>query len=130
LNLYQAWSARLQREATLQTPEAISEAALTGDIAAVAAARTMAAILGAFAGDAVLMYGAWQGVYLAGGLLAHLLKGEAAEAFREGFEDKGRFSGMLRKTPVLHIVHPDLGNIGAAALASDWLTRGGLSQQS
>lgn len=123
LNLYQAWSSRMQRSADCQTPEQVSQAALAGDDAALAATRSMAGILGAFAGDAVLVYGAWQGVYLAGGLLAHLLNGETAEVFRESFVDKGRFSGMLKKTPVLHIVHPDLGNLGAAALAADWLRR-------
>jgi glucokinase len=121
LNLYQAWSVRLAQPQRWHSPEEVSRAAQAGDVVARAATRSMASILGAFAGDAVLVYGAWQGVYLAGGLLSHLLDGETAEAFRESFIDKGRFSGMLKKTPVLHIVHPDLGNLGAAALAADWL---------
>ncbi len=125
LNLYQAWSLKLGLKARFETPEQVSEAARSGDLAARAAMNTMASILGAFAGDAVLMYGAWQGVYLAGGLLMHLLDGESAEAFRVSFLDKGRFSGLLKQTPVLHIVNPDLGNLGAAALGADWLARGG-----
>lgn len=125
LNLYQAWSAKLGHSLQFQTPEQVSEGARAGDPAARAAMNTMASILGAFAGDAVLVYGAWQGVYLAGGLLTHLLDGESAEAFRVSFQDKGRFSGLLKQTPVLHIVHPDLGNLGAAALGADWLARGG-----
>jgi glucokinase len=125
VNLYQAWSMKLGRTAQFQTPEQVSEGARHGDPAARAAMNTMASILGAFAGDAVLMYGAWQGVYLAGGLLTHLLDGESAEAFRVSFQDKGRFSGLLKQTPVLHIVNPDLGNLGAAALGADWLARGG-----
>lgn len=128
LNLYQAWSTKLGVPAIFATPEQVSQGAQRGDVAARAATQSMAAILGAFAGDAVLMYGAWQGVYLAGGLLTHLLDGDTAEAFRVGFEDKGRFSGLLRKTPVLHIVNPDLGNLGAAALGADWLARGGPTQ--
>lgn len=125
LNLYQAWAAKLGVPAALQTPEQVSSAAQQGDPVARAASYSMAAMLGAFAGDAVLMYGAWQGVYLAGGLLAHLLDGDTAEAFRVSFEDKGRFSGLLKKIPVLHIVNPELGNLGAAALGADWLARGG-----
>jgi glucokinase len=123
LNLYQAWSDRLGLQALHQTPEQVSEAGRRGDPAARAATRTMAAMLGAFAGDAVLVYGAWQGVYLAGGLLQHLLDGETAEVFHASFIDKGRFAALLSKTPVLRIVNPDLGNLGAAVLAANWLAR-------
>jgi len=124
LNLYQAWSTRLGLAVVHETPEAVSNAARNGDAAARAATRSMAAMLGAFAGDAVLVYGAWQGVYLAGGLLQHLLDGETAEVFRRSFEDKGRFRGLLSRTPVLRIVNPDLGNLGAAVLGASWLARG------
>lgn len=123
LNLYQAWSDRMGLEAVYQTPEQVSEAGRQGDPAARAATHTMAAMLGAFAGDAVLVYGAWQGVYLAGGLLQHLLDGETAEVFHASFIDKGRFAALLSKTPVLRIVNPDLGNLGAAVLAANWLAR-------
>ncbi len=123
LNLYQAWSARMGLQAVLQTPEQVSEAGRCGDLAARAATRSMAAMLGSFAGDAVLVYGAWQGVYLAGGLLQHLLDGETAEVFHASFIDKGRFAALLSKTPVLRIVNPDLGNLGAAVLAANWLAR-------
>ena len=124
LNLYHAWAARLSLPAVHETPEAVSRAAREGDAAARAATRSMAAMLGAFAGDSVLMYGAWQGVYLAGGLLQHLLDGETAEVFRASFEDKGRFSGLLSRTPVLRIINPDLGSLGAAVLGANWFARG------
>ncbi len=123
LNLYQAWSARLGTKAVHQTPEQVSEAGRRGDAAARAATRSMAAMLGSFAGDAVLVYGAWQGVYLAGGLLQHLLDGETAEVFHASFIDKGRFAALLSKTPVLRIINPDLGNLGAAVLAENCLVR-------
>ena len=121
LNLYQAWAHRLGRAIACQTPEEVSAAARGGDVAAMKAARSMSSILGSYAGDAVLMFGAWQGVYLAGALLAHMFNDENEDAFRTAFQDKGRFTDLVSQIPVLRIINPDLGNLGAAALGADWI---------
>ena len=52
-------------------------------------------MLGGFAGDAALMFGAWDGVYLAGGLVTALIDPLRRGAFRQRFEDKGRFAQLL-----------------------------------
>jgi glucokinase len=118
LNLYRARSDLMQLPTTLLTPEAVSSAVREDDPAALAAAQDFCSILGAFAGDAALMFGAWQGVYLSGGLLPHLMDGKGKILFREAFEDKGRFSALLKKTPVSIIRRSDIGKLGAASL---WL---------
>jgi len=74
-------------------------------------------ILGACAGDVALIFGAWDGVYLAGGMLPTLMPWLMGGGFRRRFEAKGRFSPALRSVPTLAILHPDLGLLGAAAHA-------------
>ncbi len=120
LNLYRARSDLMQLPATLLTPEAVSSAAHQGNRAASAAANDFCSILGAFAGDTALMYGAWQGVYLSGGLLPHLMDEKGKLLFRAAFEDKGRFSSLLVKTPVSIIKRTDMGKLGAACL---WISK-------
>lgn len=74
-------------------------------------------LLGAIAGDFVLGYGAWQGAWLAGGLVPHLLPWLRGPVFRARFEDKGRFADAMRRVPVRAVVHPHPGLLGAAAQA-------------
>ncbi|MDE2178267.1 MAG: glucokinase [Xanthomonadaceae bacterium] len=99
-------------------PEAITAAAAAGsDALCVRTLEVFAAILGSVAGDLVLTLGAWDGLYLAGGLLPRLLPWLQRGAFRARFEDKGRFGESLRRVPSVAIMDPDAGLLGAAALA-------------
>jgi glucokinase len=77
------------------------------------------AAFGSMAGDLVLMHGAWDGVFLAGGLVPKMLPALQASSFRERFESKGRFSSALADVPSLAIVHPNSGLLGAAAHAAE-----------
>jgi glucokinase len=77
------------------------------------------AILGSFAGDVALMFGAWDGVYLGGGLTGTLLPWICAGAFRRRFEDKGRFSSLMQTIPTSAIAHAQPGLLGAGAWAFD-----------
>ena len=88
------------------------------DAACVRAVELCAALLGSIAGDFVLAYGGWDGVYLAGGLAIHLLPWLERGAFRERFEDKGRFASAMTCVPSQAIVHHDPGLLGAAAVAA------------
>ena len=74
-------------------------------------------ILGACAGDVALMFGAWEGVYLAGGMLGTLMPWLESGGFRRRFEAKGRYQATLQAVPTLAILHPHLGLLGAAAHA-------------
>jgi glucokinase len=118
VNLYQARSKMLGLHPDLKTPAEVSTAARDPNApAASLAAQDFCSILGAFAGDTALMYGAWSGVYLAGGLLPHLMNEKGHALFRAAFEDKGRFAYLLEQTPVAQITRSDVGNLGAANFA-------------
>ena len=123
VNIYDARCAHAGIEPAWRQPEQVSQAARDGDAAAAAATRDFCSIFGAFAGDAALMYGAWGGVYLAGGLLPHVFDAPGGAIFRASFEDKGRFSSLLRNTPTIRILRGDVGNLGAAAYGARFLDR-------
>ena len=55
------------------------------------------AMLGAFAGNVALTYGARGGVYIAGGIAPRILDHLAGSAFRQRFEHKGRVIAALSR---------------------------------
>lgn len=100
------------------TPEEITRRANAGeDPACVRAIETFCELLGAVAGDFVLAFGAWDGVWLAGGLTPLLLPWLERGGFRRRLEDKGRFVEAMTRVPSTAILHPDAGLLGAAAFA-------------
>lgn len=101
-------------------PEAVSAAAHDGsDAQAIRAVELFCELFGAIAGDLVFAFGAWDGVYLTGGLLEPMLPWIRRGGFRRRFEDKGRFSPTMAKIPTVAIRHPNTGLLGAAAIALD-----------
>jgi glucokinase len=80
-------------------------------------------VFGAIAGDLVLTLGAWDGVFLTGGLVPKMLDSLRHSGFRQRFEYKGRFSPTMARVPSLAVVHPRAGLLGAAAYAVDLLRR-------
>ncbi|HJT96906.1 MAG TPA: glucokinase [Rhodanobacteraceae bacterium] len=73
--------------------------------------------LGAFAGDLALTFGAWDGVYVTGGLVQPLLPWIERSGFRRRFENKGRLSSVVARVPASIVLHVDAGLLGAAAHA-------------
>ncbi len=71
-------------------------------------------LLGAFAGDLALSYGAFGGVYVAGGIVPRYLPRLRESGFRRAFEAKGRMSGYLRGIPVYVVLHPEVELLGLA----------------
>jgi len=99
-------------------PEEITRrASVDADPACVRTIETFCELLGGVAGDFVLAFGAWDGVYLAGGLPPLILPWLERGGFRRRFEDKGRFVDTLARVPTVAILHPDAGLLGAAACA-------------
>jgi glucokinase len=99
-------------------PETITERALQrSDPRCTRAVELFCEILGSFAGDCALIFGAWQGVYLAGGMLEALSPWIRTGPFRTRFESKGRFAEAMARVPVALITHPQPGLLGAAACA-------------
>jgi glucokinase len=97
------------------TPSAVTRAALAADdAAATEAVQVFCGLLGSFAGDLVLLYGASGGVYLAGGILPQILPLLLASTFAERYFNKGVMRAYLQQVPVRLIEHGQLGVIGAA----------------
>jgi glucokinase len=117
-NLYAAVCAIEGAAAQLHTPEAITAGAKLGaETACRRAVELFCSILGSFAGDVALMYGAWDGIYLGGGMTTTLLPWICSGEFRLRFENKGRYSALMRKIPTFAIIHAQPGLLGAGACA-------------
>ena len=100
-------------------PETVTARWASGDDpVATRSVEIFCALLGAFAGDVALLYGAWDGVFIAGGIAPRLERELAAGGFRARFEAKGRFSARLATVPAAVIVHPFPGLLGAAGYAA------------
>jgi glucokinase len=100
-------------------PADITARAAAGDSRAARTIDLFCAIFGAIAGDLVLIQGAWDGVFLTGGLVPKVLDSLQHSGFRQRFENKGRFSAILSRVPSLAVMHPQAGLLGAAAYAVD-----------
>lgn len=98
-------------------PYEVSAGAAKGEPLCRRAMDLFCAVFGAIAGDLVLTLGAWDGVYLTGGLVPKLLSELQASNFRSRFEDKGRFAPAMAGVPTLAVLHPQAGLLGAAAFA-------------
>ncbi len=94
----------------------IGEAAQTGsDPVAVEALEQFFRFLGAVAGDLALTYGAFGGVYVAGGIVPRYLPAFRRSGFRRAFEAKGRMSDYARTIPAFVILHEEVELLGLAA---------------
>jgi glucokinase len=120
VNLYGALCEIAAAAKQAATPEQVMQAATAAsDAQAVRAVALFAEILGAIAGDLVLAYGAWDGVFLGGGLLEPLLPTLRGGGFRARFDAKGRFSPTMAQIPTVAVRHPNPGLLGAAGIALD-----------
>jgi glucokinase len=112
-NVYQAIAALDRIGAPLRNAAEITKAALDGTCpTAHAALDLFCAVLGSFAGDVALMFGARGGVYIAGGIAPRIVEFMARSEFRARFEDKGRFRPYLQAIPSNVIVHSAATFIG------------------
>lgn len=120
VNLYGALCRIAGAERRATTPEQVMQAAGTGaDALAARSVALFGEILGAIAGDLVLAYGAWDGVFLGGGLLEPLLPTLRNGGFRARFDAKGRFTPTMKQIPSVAVRHPNPGLLGAAGIALD-----------
>ena len=116
-NLYQSICTLEQVTAEPLTPQNISDQALDGSNAyCVEALDIFCGLLGSVAGDVVLTLGAYQGVYIGGGIVPKLGSYFAQSSFRQRFEAKGRFNERLKQVPafVIDAKNPALLGIGEA----------------
>ena len=96
----------------------ITKAVLDGDCPAARVALDLfCAMLGTFAGNVALMYGAKGGVYIAGGIAPRLTDFIARSQFRERFEQKGRLRSYVEAIPSSIILHPAATFLGLRSIA-------------
>ena len=116
-NLYQAICQLEGVEAKSLEPAEISSLALSeADPHCAEALATFCGLLGSVAGDLVLTLGAFQGVYIGGGIVPKLGSYFERSNFRMRFEAKGRFQKHLEQVPafVIHAKNPALFGISQA----------------
>ncbi len=119
VNIHRALSEIAGTDPGQLQPADVSARAAAGDVVAERAVEVFLEVFGAVAGDAVLVQGAWDGVFLTGGLVPRLLQQLQHSGFRQRFESKGRFSATMSQIPSMAIIHPCPGLLGAAAYALD-----------
>lgn len=116
VNLYAVLCELRTVEPVLQTPAAVTGAALGGgDAVAREALGMFCGLMGSVVGDLVLLYGAQGGVFLAGGILSQIKPFLVDSTFVDRFLDKGPMRAVLERVPVRLIEHGQLGVLGAAS---------------
>jgi len=99
-------------------PETITVAGVAGrDPLCRAVVDTFLGMLGGFAGNLALSYGALGGVYVAGGIVPDFAGYVARSPFRKRFEAKGRFRGYLSAIPTRIVTRAEPAFLGLKALA-------------
>src|SRR5258708_22176501 len=117
-NLYRAVIAIDGIEAPKRNAAEITSAALDGTCPISRAALDLfCAMLGTFAGNVALMFGARGGLFIAGGIAPRLTEYIARSEFRACFEHKGRFRQYLASIPSSIIVHPAATFMGLRSIA-------------
>ena len=119
VNLYRALSEMAGEDPGPLQPKDVTARAAAGDRRCMRALDVFCAVFGAISGDLVLTMGAWDGVFLTGGLVPRLLSSLQHSGFRQRFEHKGRFSPAMSRVPTLANMHPQPGLLGAAAYAAE-----------
>jgi len=123
-NIYRALG-RVRGKAVeeIKAAEIFSRVLAREDALAVESVEMFFEVLGQVAGNLALTLGAFDGVYLAGGIVKRypdLLKNSA---FRSGFENKGRHRVLMQRVPTYLILHPQPGLLGASYCARELLRK-------
>lgn len=117
-NLHQAISELGGSAALRRTPSQVTEAAFDGSSPACrASVDAFCAMLGAFAGDVALTFGARGGIYIGGGIVPRFVDHLARSAFRQRFVAKGRMQPYVERIPTRVILHPNPAFVGLMSLA-------------
>jgi len=97
-------------------PAALVAAARAGDGVCGEAVALFRSLLATLAGDLALAFGAFGGLYLAGGVIEHLGDLFDEADFRRQMADKGRFADYLDAVPVWRLTRSDTAFLGLRRL--------------
>ena len=92
-------------------------AASNPDSIAAEAVQVFYEVLGQIAGNLALSIGAYDGIYIGGGIVRRGPELMVNSRFRSGFELKGRYRSLMEKIPTQVIMHPHPGLLGASYFA-------------
>jgi len=104
-------------ETRITTAEIFSRVLANEDVIAAESIQLFYEALGQVAGNLALTLGAFDGVYLAGGIVKRYPDLLKTSSFRSGFENKGRHRSLMEGVPTLLILHPQPGLLGASYCA-------------
>lgn len=119
VNLYEALCELAGKTAAPSTPEHITHLYPGCDPQCRDAVNMFCAMLGTFAGDVALTFGARGGVYVMGGIVPKIHEIFRHSAFRERFEFKGRYRRYLSDIPTYVVMHPIPAFLGLRTLFRD-----------
>lgn len=114
-NIYSALLELEGREGQSLSAAEIFAAATESDMAG-EAVRLFFEIMGQVAGDLALTLGAFDGVYIAGGIAKRYPEILCDGTFRRAFKAKGRHSHIMERIPTYLITHAQPGLLGASYL--------------
>jgi glucokinase len=106
VNLYESLCELAGKPATPATPEYITNVYPGCEPQCREAMTLFCAILGSFAGDLALTFGARGGVYVMGGIVPKIYEIFRQSQFRDRFESKGRYRDYLCGIPTYVVAHP------------------------
>jgi glucokinase len=119
LRLYHGLCARRGIGPACGVPNDVLESCLArGDEVAMEAVTLFTRLLGRFAGDLALVFGASGGVFIGSGIVPRLVQILEEGPFREAFERKAPFDAFAAATPTAVLGYPEPALIGLALLAS------------
>lgn len=117
-NIYKALSSmRGKNTIAITAADIFSRAARKSDEIAQEAVELFFEILGQVAGNLTLTLGAFDGLYIGGGIVARKPELIINSRFRTGFERKGRHRSLMENTPTRVISHPNPGLLGTSYCA-------------
>jgi glucokinase len=99
--------------------EIFSRVLANEDVIAAESTQLFYEALGQVAGNLALTLGAYDGIYLAGGIVKRYPDLLKTSSFRSGFENKGRHRSLMESIPTLLILHPQPGLLGASYCARE-----------
>ena len=108
-----------ERMQTEDPAAVIGEAGVAGSCSTCTRAiELFLSIYGAQAGNLALTVMGLGGVYVGGGIITKLLPKVEQGGFLEAFQNKGRFSALMKEIPVQILLNPKTSQIGAAQAAA------------
>jgi glucokinase len=119
-NIYWALRKIHGKQATrITAAEIFSRVLANEDVIAAESTQLFYEALGQVAGNLALTLGAYDGIYLAGGIVKRYPDLLKTSSFRSGFENKGRHRSLMERVPTLLILHPQPGLLGASYCARE-----------